>query len=186
VMFKELLKNLQILVARMRVERPVITIFPKFKSTLFILWLVTIFGLCYGRLFSSSPGAQNVSILITLIAWAASVAIILLENPAQRLKRLLYQMLAILLLLTLLVAVSITYYLLFLVTSAAVSVKLTWVIGSILLGALTFFTLFQSFIHPINSTEQPYPGMRTAPLLFLVLASNFIAWFWQRIVDFFF
>lgn len=184
-MFKEFLQNFRIFAARMRVERPAITLFPKFKSTLFILWLVALFGLMYGRVFSVSSSAQNVSLLITLVSWAVSVAIILLENPFIRLKRLAYQMLAILLLLSLLVAISITYSLLFFATNAADSVRIIWIIGSFLLGALTFYTIYQSLVRALSSTDQPYPGLRTAPLLFLVFAGNYIAWFWQRIVDFF-
>jgi hypothetical protein len=184
-MFKDFIQKIRIYAARVRVERVTSPLFPKFKTTLFFLWIVAIFGLLYGRLYSQTESAQNVSLLITLISWIVAVTIALLADPISRLKLLLFQIVAIGLLLSFLTVVSITYTLLFLATNAITSIKISWIIGSILLGILTFYSLYVSLVRANTFSNEPYPGLRTAPLLFLVLAANYLIWLWPEIIRLF-
>jgi hypothetical protein len=181
-MFKDFIQKMRIYTARMRVERPSLPLVPKFKTTMLFLWFVAIFGLLYGRFFYKSDNAQMVSLVITSVSWVGSVVILLLEHPLQRLRLLLYQIFAVVLFLSLLVAISITYSLLFYSIGAATSIKLSWIIGSLLLGVVSFYSLYYSFARAASFVAEPYPGLRTAPLLFLVLATNYIAWSWQTIL----
>ncbi len=163
--------------ARYKVERLSLA-FPKFRSTLLLLWIMSLAGLSYGHIISNSPQPRTVSLLLSLVAWLGTVLIVCLRNPWERIKLLSLQILALLLLLAFGVTMYVTYLVLFTPRNAVItSLHYAWIGASLLLAYMTWRAITHFFHNLRQVTEKSYPGMMTSPLLFVLLAINYI-WWW--------
>ncbi len=171
--------------ARLKIGRPNLPIFPQFKTTLVLLWLVSVSGMLYGHLVLKLPDGQSLSYLCTLLAWGGALLILLLRQTYVRFKILLGQMFALFLAMffvsTLPIAYSLTYY----ATNPAPSIKIAWFTGALILGGVSFVLVWRSFVRSRLLFESPYPGFRSAPLLFLVVMVNYLWWHWPFLISWF-
>jgi hypothetical protein len=170
---------------RLKIGRPSLPIFPQFKTTLVLLWLVSVIGMLYGHLVLKLPDGQSLSYLCTLLAWGGALLILLLRQTYVRFKILLSQtaslFLAVLFVATLPIAYSLTYY----ATNPPLSIQIAWLSGVVILGCVAFMLVWRSFVRSRLLFESPYPGFRSAPLLFLVVMVNYVWWQWPFLVSWF-
>ncbi len=181
-MIKEWFERAHLFATRLKIERPNLRISPRFKTTLFILWLLSLFGLGYGHVFSVNSHAKSASLFLTLLAWIGSIFIMLLDNPSARFKRHLLQLLSLFLLLSSLMIFTVTYSLFIYAPHAVLSLKIAWAVGTLLLLYLMMRAFYYAYISRKNMDEEPYPGLRTAPLLFFILLLNGVWWFWPNLI----
>jgi hypothetical protein len=176
-MVRQWFDKTRLALARYRVERLNLA-FPKFRSTLLLLWVISIIGLLYGHVLVPAPQPQTVSVTLTAIGFLGAVFILALENPIERLKLLLLQIVAILLFLAFGVVSYFTYVLLFQTQTAVLgSIKITWITGSVVVALLTWRTIRHLFARLRETNDKSYPGMISAPILFVIVVANYI-WWW--------
>ncbi len=180
-MIRQFFDRIRLFLARYKIERPPLE-FPKFRSTLLILWALSFLGLAYGHIFSATASqAQTLSLLLTLIGWIGATFIVLLRNPFIRLRILLIQVMVLSVLLAFVFTLSISYSILYLDRSKVLSsIQYAWFGGTVVLGYTTW-RLINYFFHNFNRLEERfYPGFFSAPCLFIVLVLNYAWWVIQK------
>ncbi len=177
-------ERLRLLLAKLRVEGLGVRPLPKFKTTFYVVWVFALAGLGYGRYYADGSEATATSLLLSLSSWVAALLFVLLKNPWQRLRRFLEQIAVLLLAVAAAVALILGYRLPFAGSSLLPSIKIAWWSGS---GLLTYFALRglgRGFVFPALQNEAPYPGLRSAPILFILWTGNVLWWSWPKIIAF--
>ncbi len=179
-MIKQWWERGRILFARYRAERlPLAT--PKFRSTLFVLWLLGLFALGYGRWYGKDVHSQTWSLILSGVGFLGAVTIVLLKNPWTRFKLLFLQILSVLLLFAFGGVAYVTYLILFHANGAVqLVVQLVWIGGLVLLAFITWRVVRRFFDQLETAAEVGYPGVATAPILFMLLVANYVGWWLAR------
>lgn len=107
--------------------------------------------------------------------------IVLAQNPLIRLKKLLTQIGASLVLLIFFIIATVSYSLIFIASNVSDSLQYVWIGAGVLFGLLTMKVIYSTFFKRLDQGEGDYPGMRSAPILFLFLIVNIIWWYWDVI-----
>lgn len=171
------LETARILVAKLKIERPNLVVFPRFTTTFSLLWLIALVGLLYGHLVSKGEGARSLSLLLSGSSAVAALFIVLLRDPWPRLKLFLKQVMALGLLSAFLIVASLAYSLSQVIANVAPSVQFSWLFGSILVGYLSLRALFNAYLNDRALMESAYPGMRSTSLLFFLFGINWVWWY---------
>jgi hypothetical protein len=179
-MLQQVREQTKLLAARFKIERATFPIVPKFKTTFYSVWIVALIGLFHGRLLSPD-GGQSLSLLLTLVAWIVALFFIMLHEPWDHLKRFVSQVFALVLLLGFIIAIALGYQIVFITPIFVTSIKIAWIVCSVLLGYLAIRALTRAF-GTANLPAVGYPGMRSAPLLFFIWIGNVVWWYWPHIV----
>jgi bacteriorhodopsin len=179
--FKDWLQSTRIFATRLKIERPKLATFPRFRTTQFLLWAIAFFGLLYGHVISPDPHNLSISLLLSFASWIAIVMIALAQNPLVRLKKLLAQIGASLLLLIFFVIATVSYSLIFIASNVSQTLRYVWFGAGILFGLLTLQVIYITFLKRSDQNDSDYPGMRSAPILFIFLIVNIIWWHWDTI-----
>ncbi len=174
----------RIFIARLKVEFPELTSFPRFRATLSLVALLGVFALLYGRIIYKSDDSISISLLISGVAWIAATFVVLLKNPLPRFWRLIVQNSVIGLFLLAVLTGAIAYSTWFLLPNAEPSIRLVWTIFA---GVFLYLSLtgFRYAFGKMNRQEPAYPGRLTSPFLFALALTNLIGWYWSSIIHFF-
>lgn len=179
--FSDIRHSMQLLWTRLKIEGSFLPTFPRFRATLTILLLVGLVALFMGPATGRTSDNQNLALVLSLIAWGGSFLISLLNNPLKRAKTFLSQIMSLVLAILLGLALVVSYQIIF-VSDFPVSIQYAWLIGTILLAAITVRVLSASFGRFILSSEGRYPGLISSPVLFALLIINYLWWQWPMIL----
>ncbi len=175
----------RLFLVRFKIERPGFPIFPRFRTTLILLWVIALGGAAYGHVWLKGDQGRSLAYLCTILSWAGAVLILLLRETSQRIRTLLGQIVAITVTMLFVITLPIAYSLFYYAQSPASSIKVVWGGGVIVLGLLSLWLVWRTLVKPRVLFETPYPGFRSAPLLFLVVAANYIWWQWPIFISWF-
>lgn len=175
-------ERLELLIARARIERPSLLVSPQFRATLFVLWLISLASIIYPRVIPSGDGFRALSIGLSGGAWIGSVIILLLAHPKSRVKRLMTQVIATLLVVLTLFVFSVGVVAIFQNPFASLSLRVIWIIMTALLGFVALLATVRGFLRRPIGEDGPYPAMHSAPGLFVIFVANAAWWFWSQLL----
>ncbi len=177
-------ERLELLIARARIERPSLLVSPQFRTTLFVLWLISLVSIIYPHIIQPNDGLRALSIALSGGAWIGAVIILLLAHPKSRVKRLINQVVATLLVVLTLFVLSVGIVAIFQNPFASLSLRVIWIIMTGLLGFVALLATIRGFLRRPIGEDGPYPAMHSAPGLFIALVANAAWWFWSQLLAF--